>query len=112
MSWPEVEALAAIDTPAARAVVDAASEHHLVARYPTETVRQALLWASCNATRCAPAFAALLWELSESATVPFDEGIAAILADLGLHVTAFKRDAAYGKLCAVVGMTLDRDVEY
>jgi hypothetical protein len=83
----------------------------LAAQHPSVEVRQALLWASYNATLCAPPCAAQLLTMN-GVVAPFDENVTAVLGDLGLHVNSFKRDAAFAKLSALVGMTLDHDVEY
>lgn len=151
-TWREVEALAAIDDPAARAAVDRALEHHLsietrlsaaaamhrqgrladldrfiarairqlsrpqdglvrtlrlAATHPSETVRQALLWASWNCTDCAPRCAALLLALTGAAHEPFDDAVRAMLAKLGLHNNAYDRSAAFAALCTLVTMELD-----
>jgi hypothetical protein len=83
----------------------------LAAQHPSAEVRQALLWASYNATLCAPPCAAQLLTVN-GLVAPFDETVTAVLGDLGLHVNSFRRDAAFAKLSALVGMTLDHDVEY
>lgn len=152
LTWQEVEALAAIDDPAARAAVDRALDHHLsidtrlsaaeamhrqgrladldrliarelrrlsqprdgmaralrlAAEHPSERVRQALLWASCNCTDCAPHCAALLLALTGAAEEPFDDAIRTMLARLGLHNSAYDRQAAFTALCDLVRMELD-----
>ena len=151
-TWREVEALAAIDDPAARAAVDRALEHHLsietrlcaaeamhrqgrladldrfiaralrqlarpsdgldrtlrlAAAHPSETVRQALLWASWNCTDCALPCAALLLALTAATHEPFDAGVRAMLAKLGLHNSAYDRQDAFAALCSLVRMDLD-----
>jgi hypothetical protein len=70
-------------------------------------VRQALLWASWNATDCAPACAALLMRLAGVATTPPDDAHERILAGLGLHTSYFERREAFDALCRLVGMELD-----
>jgi len=154
VTWREVEALAAIDDPAARAAVDRALHHHLsidtrlsaaeamhrqgrladlerviarelrglsrpqdgmaralrlAAAHPGDRVQQALLWASWNGTDCAPHCAALLLALTGAAQEPFDETVQAMLARLGLHNSAYDRQAAFAALCALVRMELDFD---
>ncbi len=157
VTWREVEVLSAIDLPAARAAVEAASKHHLSAdtrlagaeamhrqdrlpafeeqlalqirrmnrpadglaralrlaeEHPSETIRQALLWASYNQTECAPSFASLLLRLTGAASEPFDEKVQAMLRSLDLHNSSRTRDAAFGELKAMVRMELDHDVAY
>jgi hypothetical protein len=152
--WREVEALATINTPAARAAIDAALQHHLSidtrlaaaeARFAADpafdldgflarqirrldrpangltralrlaeghggaATRQALLWASYNATECAPACARLLLRLTGAATEPLDPALELVLGKLGLHTSSFDRTAAFEALCQCVGMTLDHD---
>lgn len=156
-TWREVDALAVIDTPAARAAVDEASQHHLsidarlaageamhqqgrlpdidtfLARqlhllyqpsnglqralrlaenHPSETVKQALLWASYNQTECAPECAKLLLALTGAAKEPFDADVKQMLEKLGLHNSYFDRKAAFDDLCRRVKMELDTDVAY
>jgi hypothetical protein len=154
-TWREVEALAAIGTPAAREAIDAALQHHLSidtrlaaaeARFAADpafdldgflarqirrldrpanglaralrlaeahggpATRQALLWASYNATECAPACARLLLRLTGVATEPLDPALERVLGKLGLHTSSFDRAAAFEALCRRVGMALDPDV--
>lgn len=156
-TWREVEALAVIDTPTARAAVDEASKHHLsidtrlaaaeamhqqgrladldtflakqlhllyqppnglqralriAESHPSETVRQALLWASYNQTECAPECAKLLLALTGAAKEPFDAEVNQMIEKLGLHNSYFDRKAAFDDLCRRVGMELDTDVAY
>jgi hypothetical protein len=77
--------------------------------HDSEVIRQALLWASYNATDCASSCAALLLRL---VGIQAGEPEAALLARLGLHNSAFDRQAAFDTLCAHVGMQLDPDVAY
>ncbi|MFB3920709.1 MAG: hypothetical protein ACE145_03260 [Terriglobia bacterium] len=152
VTWREVEALAAIDTPEARAAVDRALEDHLsidtrlaaaevmhrdgrlpdmdgflarqirqlyqprnglertlrlAAQHPSETVKQALLWASYNQTECAPSCARLLLDLTGAAKEPFDAATEQMLEKLGLHNSYFDRQAAFEELCRRVGMKFD-----
>jgi hypothetical protein len=74
-------------------------------RHDTPAVRQALLWASVNATTCAPSCARLLLELA--GLDPATPELQATLGQLGLHVSAFTRDDGFAKLCRAVGMELD-----
>lgn len=151
-TWREVEALAVIDTPKARAAVDEASKHHLsidarlaaaeamhqqgrlpdmgtflakqihllhqptnglkralrlAESHPSETVKQALLWASYNQTECAPECAKLLLALTGAAMEPFDPEVTQMLEKLGLHNSYFDRKAAFDELCRRVGMEFD-----
>ncbi len=154
ITWRDVEALAAIDTPEARAAVDAASKAHLLIdtrlaaaevmnrqgclpdldaflarqlrllsepanglqraleiarRHPSETVKQALLWASYNTTECAPHCARLLLTMAGVGKEPFDEKLKPMLDKLGLHNSYFDRKAAFDELCRLVKMDLDHD---
>ena len=72
--------------------------------YPTPAVKQALLWASWNATDCAPECARLLLRLILGREIP--EAVQAALPRLGLHNSYFDRKAAFEVLCKTVGMTL------
>ena len=71
---------------------------------PTSAVKQALLWASWNATECAPECARLLLRLTAGA--PALETMAAVLPELGLHSSYFERKVAFDILCQRTGMTL------
>jgi len=151
-TWREVDALAVIDTPTARAAVDEASKHHLsidarlaaaeamhgqgrlpdmdtflakqlrllyqpsnglqralrlAEGHPSETIRQALLWASYNQTECAPECAKLLLALTGAAKEP---EVKQMIEKLGLHNSYFDRKAAFDALCRRVKMELDTDV--
>jgi hypothetical protein len=150
-TWREVEALAVIDSPAAREAVDAASRHHLsidtrlaaadvmyrqgrlpdieafLAReirnlhdpgrgltrallmaqeHPSETVKQALLWASYNQTECAPHCAGALCHLAGVTDDPFDWNLRPLFLRLGVHNSHFDRKAAFDELCKLVKMEL------
>ncbi|HSV13415.1 MAG TPA: hypothetical protein VLI90_04105 [Tepidisphaeraceae bacterium] len=156
MSWREVQVLSAIDTPEARAAVDAASNDHLspttrltagaamhaagrlpefelflakqirslskksdgmdralelARQQPTETIKQALLWASWNQTECAPPCAATLCVLSGRASGPDDPALAPMLQKLGVHNSYFDRKKAFEELSKLVGMELDTSQE-
>lgn len=153
-TWREIEALAAVDTDAARQAVDIAATNRLsidarltaaevmhdqgrladlegllareirnlhrpkdglaralrlAERHPSDTVKQALLWASYNATECAPPCAALLLTLAGSGKPPFTERLEQLLLKLGLHNSSFDRKAAFEELCRLVAMDLDHD---
>lgn len=82
----------------------------MAAQHPSEAVKQGLLWASYNATECAPHCARLLLILTGAAMEPFDEHIQQILTKLGLHNSAFDRQAAFDKLRRMVGTKLDEGV--
>lgn len=82
----------------------------MAARNPSDTVKQALLWASYNATECAPPCAHLLLVLTGTASEPFDSDVEQMLAKLGLHNSSFDRQAAFADLCRRVGMTLDEGI--
>lgn len=79
----------------------------LAAAHPTDTVRQALLWASYNATVCAPRCAALLLAMTGAATEPFDTNVQSMLGKLGKHTSDVDRDAAFANLSTRVHMVLD-----
>jgi hypothetical protein len=154
VTWRDVEALAAINSPKSRAAVDAASKDYLsidtrlaaaevmnregrlpdldtflareirqlsnpsmglqraiemARRHPSETVKQALLWASYNTTECAPHCAGLLLTLTGAAKEPFDEKLKQMLQKLDLHNSYFDRKAAFDELCGLVKMELNYD---
>ena len=75
--------------------------------HDSEVVRQALLWASYNATECAPNCAALLLDLTKSTLPPFNEEVLEMLDKLGLHNNSFDRQFAFKKLCQIAKMELD-----
>jgi hypothetical protein len=79
----------------------------LAAERPTETIKQALLWASSLADDAAPKCAALLLTMTGAATEPFDAEVTAMLGNLGLHVNYYNRSAAFEALSKRVGMELD-----
>jgi hypothetical protein len=79
----------------------------LAERYPSDTVKQALLWASYNATECAPHCAGLLLTLSGVGKAPFPDQLNQLLLKLDLHNSYFDRKAAFDELCRLVGMQLD-----
>jgi hypothetical protein len=79
----------------------------IAARHPSESVKQALLWASYNSTECAPHCAALLLTLAGAAKEPFDDKVKAMLQKLDLHNSYFDRKAAFDELCTLVRMELD-----
>src|SRR5262249_32847966 len=72
--------------------------------HPTPAVKQALLWASWNATDCAPECARLLLKLVLGRDVP--EAVLAVLPRLGLHNSYFDRKAAFEALSQAVGMAV------
>ena len=78
----------------------------LAERHPSETVKQALLWASYNATECAPSCAGLLLTLTGAARPPFPEPIQLLLRKLDLHNSSFDRKAAFDELCRLARMEL------
>jgi hypothetical protein len=79
----------------------------LAERHPSETVKQALLWASYNATECAPRCAGLLLTLTGAGRPPFRGELQQLLLKLDLHNSSFDRKAAFDELCRLVGMELD-----
>jgi hypothetical protein len=78
----------------------------LASLHPTETVKQALLWASWNTTDCAPECARLLLTLTGTAREPLSTKVEAMLGKLGLHNSYFDRKAAFDALCQQLGMKL------
>lgn len=80
----------------------------LAAKYSSEIVRQALLWASYNATDCAPQCARLLLLLTEAAKEPFSSEIEKLLSQLGRHSSYFDRKAAFDQLCGLLKMELQQ----
>jgi len=79
----------------------------LAEQHPTDTLKQALLWASYNQTECAPSCARLLIKLTGAAPQPLNKDLEQMLADLGLHNSYFTRQAAFEKLCKLVGIEFD-----
>jgi hypothetical protein len=78
----------------------------LASLHPTDTVKQALLWASWNATDCSPECARLLLTMTGTASAPLSATAEAMLVKLGLHNSYFDRKAAFDALCQQIGMTL------
>lgn len=153
VTWREIEVLDALDVPAAREALLAASRDRLnlgtrlyaaealhqkgqlakpmdevvaaeirnlhtisngcvkalllAEQYPSEAVRQALLWASYNATECSMHCAALLCFLRGVAKESFDWALRPLFLRLDLHNSSLERDAAFRELCALVKMELD-----
>jgi hypothetical protein len=81
----------------------------LAEKHPSQTVKQALLWASYNATVCAPECAKLLLKLTCAAREPFRADVELILSKLGLHSSYFDRKAAFDDLSRRVGMVLNQE---
>ncbi len=79
----------------------------LAAEHPTPVIHQALLWASYNATDCAPACAELLLKLRGTSAPPHAPEFEAMLLKLGYHNSSFDRSAAFEALSHAVGMVLD-----
>lgn len=76
-------------------------------RHPTNTIKQALLWASYNQTECAPHCARLLLKLTGAGQDPADASTEQMLTKLGLHNSFSDRQAAFNGLCRRVNMELD-----
>jgi hypothetical protein len=74
--------------------------------HPSQTVKQALLWASWNQTECAPPCAALLCVLAGKAKDASDPALRPMLEKLGVHNSYFDRKRAFEELCKLVGLTL------
>ena len=83
----------------------------LAEAHPTETIRQALLWASYNATECAPRCAQTLMMLTNALPTPLTPDVESILARLGRHSSDFDRRDAFAELSRRVGMTLDYSLQ-
>jgi hypothetical protein len=81
----------------------------LAAAFPTDAVKQALLWASHNATVCAPHCASMLLRLMCTEQEPFGEDVQRMLQKLDRHNSSLDRAAALAQLCSRVSMTLDDD---
>jgi hypothetical protein len=81
----------------------------LAERNPSDTIKQALLWASYNATECAPHCAKLLLKLAGAAREPFGADIEQMLSKLGLHSSHYDRKAAFDQLSRLVGMELNQE---
>jgi hypothetical protein len=81
----------------------------LAAAFPTDAVKQALLWASCNATACAPHCAATLLRLTCTGKEPFAEDVQQMLKNLDRNNSSYDRAAAIAQLCSRVSMTLDEN---
>ncbi len=80
----------------------------LAQSHPSETIKQALLWASWNSTDCAPHCAKLLLTLTGGAKEPFAQGIEQMLSKLGLHSSYFERKAGFDQLCSLTRMELNQ----
>lgn len=80
----------------------------LASEHPSEMIKQALLWASYNATPCAPDCARLLLKLTGAAREPFSSEIEQVLSKLDLHSSYFERRAAFDQLCQLVKMEFDQ----
>lgn len=76
----------------------------LAKAHPSPAVKQALLYASVCTTKSAPVCAATLCEI---AGITDRTLVDPIVSGLGLHVSHFTRQAAFEKLCALVGMKLE-----
>jgi flagellar hook-basal body complex protein FliE len=94
----QIRAVSRLQDGAARAM-ELAKEH------PSETIKQALLWASWNQTECAPGCAATLCALCGKNSS--DPALRPMLEKLGVHNSYFDRKKAFEELCKAVGMELD-----
>ena len=83
----------------------------LAAAHPTEVIRQALLWASYNATECAPRCAETLMMLTNTLPAPPTPDVQSMLSRLGRHTSDVDRRAAFEDLSRRVGMTLDYSLQ-
>ncbi|MGC4030580.1 MAG: hypothetical protein QM754_02365 [Tepidisphaeraceae bacterium] len=79
---------------------------------PTEAVKQALLWASWNRTDAAFHCAARLIYLCGKSESPISFEHRPLLFDLQPNNSSFTRQAAFEKLCSLIGMELDTDQPY
>lgn len=80
----------------------------LAAAHPTEAVRQALLWASYNATDCAPRCAEALLTLTDTTFDPLAPDARSMLARLGKHSSDADRSEAFAELSRRAGVVLDQ----
>ena len=78
--------------------------------HPSPSIHQALLWASYNATDCAPECARLLLELTGAAS-PTDPALQPMFDRLGYHNSSYDRQAAFERLSRLVGSELDTSVD-
>jgi len=83
----------------------------LAAAHPTEGIRQALLWASYNATECARRCAETLMAMTNTLPTPLTSDVQSMLARLGRHTSDMDRKVAFEELSARVGMTLDYSLQ-
>ena len=83
----------------------------LATAHSNESVRQALLWASYNATECAPRCAETLLRLTNSVSDPLDADVESLLQRLGKHSSYFERREAFDELSRRVGMVLDQSAQ-
>jgi hypothetical protein len=80
----------------------------LAKKHPSETIKQALLWASWNSTDCAPHCARLLLSLTGAVSEPLGPDHELMLSKLGRHSSHFERKAAFDQLCDLVRMELNQ----
>lgn len=96
----EIRKLTGVDNGLTRALL-------LAEEYPTEKVKQALLWASWNRTEASMHCAALLAYLCGAAKEAFDWDLRPLFLRLGPDNSYFERKKAFDELCALVKMELD-----
>jgi hypothetical protein len=96
----EIRKLTTIENGLTRALL-------LAEEYPTEKVKQALLWASWNRTEASMHCAALLAYLCGAAKEAFDWDLRPLFLRLGPNNSYFERKKAFDELCALVKMELD-----
>jgi hypothetical protein len=81
----------------------------LAESHPSETVKQALLWATWNQTECAPHCAALICYLTGVTGEPFDFARRDLFLRFDVQTSYFDRKAAFDELCGLVGMEFQPD---
>ncbi len=77
--------------------------------HPTETIKQALLWASWNQTACSPFCAGLVCYLAGVSKEPFDFEQRDFFLEFNPHTNYFERKAAFDELLKRVRMEFRAD---
>lgn len=76
----------------------------LAEEYPTDAVRQALLWATWNRTSCAPFCAGMVCYLTKITDEPFDLARRDLFLRFDRQTSYLDRKEAFAELCELVGM--------
>lgn len=100
----QIRSLSSISNGCTRALL-------MAEEFPTDRVKQALLWASWNRTECSIHCAALLCYLVGVAKEQFDWDLRPLFLRLGEHESYFEREKAFDELCKLVKMELDTSQE-